>query len=52
VNGSFEIPMVAPATEQSFRGIPGWDLAYGPEIEVQNNIASSRYTPGSFEADC
>ena len=38
VNGSFETPTVTPGGFALFPSIPGWSLASGPSIEVQNNF--------------
>jgi Protein of unknown function (DUF642) len=40
-NGSFEHPTVAAGTSHPFASIPGWHLAYGPDIELQNHVAGA-----------
>jgi len=38
VNGSFERPLVAARSSHPFPAIPGWRLAFGPDIEIQNHV--------------
>jgi hypothetical protein len=38
-NGSFEHPHIAAGSSHPFASIPGWNLAYGPVIELQNHVA-------------
>ena len=38
-NGSFEHPHVQAGASHPFASIPGWHLAYGPDIELQNHVA-------------
>ena len=38
-HGSFERPRVPPGSSHSFPSIPGWRLAFGPSIEIQNRVA-------------
>jgi hypothetical protein len=38
-NGSFERPLVQFQRSHSFPSIPGWQLAFGPDIELQNHVA-------------
>ena len=38
VNGSFERPFVAARSTHPFPAIPGWRLAFGPDIEIQNHV--------------
>jgi hypothetical protein len=40
-NGSFERPAVASGRSHPFASIPGWHLAYGPDIELQNHVAGA-----------
>lgn len=37
VNGSFEHPVVPMGSTHPFPAIPGWRLAFGPDIEIQNH---------------
>src|SRR5262249_11659686 len=39
VNGSFEEPPISPGTIQYFSSLPGWQLAFGSSIELQNRAA-------------
>lgn len=39
VNGSFEHPRVPPGSTRPFPAIPGWRLAFGPDIEIQDHVA-------------
>lgn len=41
VNGSFERPRVPVGTSHPFASIPGWHLAFGPDIELQNQVAGA-----------
>ena len=47
-NGSFEEPYLGPNRWQPFQQIEGWTLAYGPAIEVQNNVAGSPHDGEQF----
>jgi hypothetical protein len=38
-NGGFEHPRVAAGHSHPFAAIPGWRLAFGPDIELQNHVA-------------
>ena len=38
-NGGFEHPRVAVGLSHPFAAIPGWRLAFGPDIELQNHVA-------------
>jgi hypothetical protein len=38
-NGGFEHPRVSRGFSHSFASIPGWHLAFGPDIELQNHVA-------------
>jgi hypothetical protein len=38
VNGSFERPLVGVRSSHPFPAIPGWRLAFGPDIEIQNHV--------------
>jgi hypothetical protein len=40
-NGGFEHPRVAAGTSHPFPSIPGWHLAFGPDIELQNHVAGA-----------
>jgi Protein of unknown function (DUF642) len=40
-NGSFEHPRVRVGSSHPFRSIPGWRLAFGPDIEIQNHVAGA-----------
>jgi Protein of unknown function (DUF642) len=40
-NGSFEHPRVPAGSSHPFASIPGWHLAYGPDIELQNHVAGA-----------
>jgi hypothetical protein len=40
-NGSFEHPSVPAGTSHPFASIPGWHLAFGPDIELQNHVAGA-----------
>ncbi|BDI29115.1 hypothetical protein CCAX7_11660 [Capsulimonas corticalis] len=37
-NGSFEAPSINPGSYSLYNSIPGWTLASGSKIEIQNNI--------------
>jgi len=39
VNGGFERPLVPLGSSHPFPAIPGWRLAFGPDIEIQNHVA-------------
>ncbi|MDC3953567.1 DUF642 domain-containing protein [Polyangium jinanense] len=41
VNGSFEEPHLASETWRTFNSIPGWRLARGADIEIQDYVAGS-----------
>lgn len=43
VNGSFEDPAIPTGTYSLFNSIPGWKLAFGPSIEIQNHVAGSPF---------
>jgi hypothetical protein len=38
VNGSFEVPSVEEEASAFWSDVPGWDLAFGPAIELHNNL--------------
>jgi hypothetical protein len=38
-NGGFEHPLVPSGSSRPFASIPGWRLAFGPDIELQNHVA-------------
>jgi len=48
VNGSFEAPQLTHGTWHTFVSLPGWNLAQGPAIEIQNNVAGSPYAGRQF----
>ena len=43
VNGSFENPVLPTGTYSLLSSIPGWTLASGPSIEIQNHVAGSPF---------
>src|ERR1035438_8580167 len=48
VNGSFEDPALPNGSWSLFTSIPGWGLASGPYIEVQNHVAGDPYDGNQF----
>jgi hypothetical protein len=40
-NGGFEHPAIPAGTSHPFASIPGWHLAFGPDIELQNHVAGA-----------
>ena len=48
VNGSFESPAIAPGTFSLFSSIPGWSIASGPFIEIQNHVAGSPHEGNQY----
>jgi hypothetical protein len=48
VNGSFELPALSNGSWSLFDSIPGWDLASGPYIEVQNHVAGNPFDGNQF----
>jgi hypothetical protein len=38
-NGGFEHPRIPDGSSHPFSSIPGWHLAFGPDIELQNHVA-------------
>ena len=48
VNGSFEDPALPNGSWSLFTSIPGWSLASGPYIEVQNHVAGDPYDGNQF----
>jgi hypothetical protein len=48
VNGSFEDPALSNPSWSLFTTIPGWSLASGPYIEVQNHVAGDPYAGNQF----
>lgn len=48
VNGSFENPVLPTGTYSLFSSIPGWTLASGPSIEIQNHVAGSPFDGQQF----
>jgi hypothetical protein len=41
VNGGFERPRIPAGSSHPFASIPGWHLAFGPDIELQNHVAGA-----------
>lgn len=41
MNGGFEHPRVPAGSSHPFASIPGWHLAFGPDIELQNHVAGA-----------
>ena len=48
VNGGFERPRVTPRSTHPFPAIPGWRLAFGPDIEIQNHAAGDPFGGRQF----
>jgi hypothetical protein len=48
VNGSFELPALSYGSWSPFPSIPGWSLASGPAIEVQNHVAGNPFDGNQF----
>ena len=48
VNGSFELPALSNGSWSLFTTIPGWSLASGPYIEVQNHVAGNPFDGNQF----
>jgi len=48
VNGSFENPVLPTGTYSLLSSIPGWTLASGPSIEIQNQVAGSQFDGQQF----
>lgn len=48
VNGSFERPLVRAGSTHPFPSIPGWRLAFGPDIEIQNHAAGDPAAGAQF----
>ena len=48
VNGGFERPLVPPRSTRPFPAIPGWRLAFGPDIEIQNHVAGDPFRGRQF----
>jgi hypothetical protein len=40
-NGSFEHPRIPAGSSHPFASVPGWHLAFGPDIELQNHVAGA-----------
>ena len=40
-NGGFEHPRIPAGSSHPFASIPGWHLAFGPDIELQNHVAGA-----------
>jgi hypothetical protein len=47
-NGSFEHPLVRIHNSFPFASIPGWQLAFGPNIEIQNHVAGDPAVGNQF----
>ena len=47
-NGSFEHPLVRIHSSFPFASIPGWQLAFGPNIEIQNHVAGDPAVGNQF----
>ena len=47
-NGSFEHPVVRIHSSFPFASIPGWQLAFGPNIEIQNHVAGDPAVGNQF----
>jgi hypothetical protein len=47
-NGGFEHPRVAAGSSHPFASIPGWHLAFGPDIELQNHVAGEPAAGSQF----
>jgi hypothetical protein len=47
-NGSFERPPIPARRTQSFASIPGWTLAFGPDIELQNHVVGDPAVGNQF----
>ena len=48
VNNSFELPALSNPSWSPFSTIPGWSLASGPAIEVQNHVAGNPFDGNQF----
>jgi hypothetical protein len=48
INGSFEVPLVAPGNYGLFASIPGWSISSGPAIEIQNHVAGSPHDGNQY----
>jgi hypothetical protein len=48
VNGGFEEPMILEGYYAHADALPGWTLAFGPAIEVQNRIAGAPFEGRQF----
>ena len=48
VNGSFEMPDVPTGSFGLFGSIPGWTLASGPSIEIQDRVAGTPFQGNQF----
>jgi len=51
VNPSFEEPAVPPGTFKYFKSIPGWSLASGKAIEIQNGMSTAAHGAQLLELD-
>jgi len=48
INPSFETPLIPNGSFSLFSSIPGWNLASGPSIEIQNHVAGSPFDGNQF----
>ena len=48
INGGFEDPTIPNPSFSQFPSIPGWTLASGPAIEIQNHVAGSPFDGQQF----
>jgi hypothetical protein len=48
VNPGFERPRIPAGTTHPFPSIPGWHLAFGPDIEIQNHAAGDPFAGRQF----
>ncbi|MGH9453108.1 MAG: DUF642 domain-containing protein [Terriglobia bacterium] len=48
VDGGFEAPVIPLNSFAYFPSIPGWQLAFGPSIEVQSGVAGAPYQGNQF----
>jgi hypothetical protein len=47
-NGGFEHPRIPAGSSRPFPSIPGWHLAFGPDIELQNHVAGDPAAGSQF----
>jgi hypothetical protein len=48
INGGFEDPVIPTGTFSYLPSIPGWTLASGPAIEIQNHVAGTPFAGQQF----